>query len=264
MEGNQQINSPLKEDSPKANEITIMIMGNIGKIRSFTVSRRVLLWSSILLLIYILLSLFIIVRFIDVRYRFSMQSEMVKNFKERYNGMEKDLLKAQQRATNLEAYIESTKQKKEDVGTVEVQGAADASADKPAVKTDEKAGGQTTKSVEIEGLDIRRMDSVVVVDFRLINMTSGDGAVEGYMHIIVSDKNNNFPSVWNAPSRDVRNGLPSEFRSGERFIIQRFKQYHREFTSDGSSGAPASIRILAYDPSGNLILMREYEVKDAL
>jgi hypothetical protein len=262
MEGNQRINSSLKENSPGPREITIMIMGSIGRIRSFTISRRILLWSSIFLSFYILLSLFIISRYISIRSRFREQSVTIEEIKEKYEVMEKDLLKAQQRAVNLEAYIESTRNQKGEDNTVPGQGQAPAALASTAVDASGKGSVQTKLSVDIEGLDIRRLNSAVAIDFRLVNITSGPGAVEGYLHVIVRDKNGNFPLKWNEPSKEVRNGFPAEFRRGEHFIIQRFKQYHREFTSDGSVGMPAHIKILAYDPSGNLILIKEYEVND--
>lgn len=265
MEGDQQVASSTsspKETSPGSREITIMIMRKVGRIRSFTISRRALLWLTVFLFLYILFSLFIISRFIDIRYRFRYHSERLADIEEKYNNMEKDLLKAQQRAANLDAYIESTIGRDGEEGTTLVQPADVVAEERPTVTETEKATDQTAKSVDIEGLDIRKLDSGIVIDFRLTNTSSGNEAVEGYMHIIVSDQYNNYPSVWNAPSREVKDGLPLQYRSGERFIIQRFKQYHREFTSESSFGMPALIKILAYDTSGNLILMKEYEVKD--
>jgi hypothetical protein len=251
----------MRENIPGSHEITIMIMGSIGRIRSFTISRRILLWSSIFLFFYILISLFIIGRFIDTRSRYRAKSYRLKEITEKYDVTSKELLKARQYAANLEAYINTTSDQKETGGTIQGEGQAAAGRDRSVSSASTKGSEQTAKSVEIEGLNIRKLNSGVVVDFRLVNMNSGVGAVEGYMHVIVSDKNNNFPSAWNAPSKEVRNGLPSDFRSGEHFIIQRFKQYHREFTS-GSSGMPVSISILAYDPSGALLLKREYEVNN--
>jgi hypothetical protein len=261
MESNQQINPPLKENSPGPNEITIMIMGSIGKIHSFTVSRRVLVWLSILLLIYILISLFIISRYIGISSSFRSQSVSLDEAKEKYEQMDKDLLKAQQRAANLEAYIESTGKHMEEGGTT-VRMQPGSAPDRTVIDTAGGGSEQAKRSVDVEGWDIRQLNSGVVIDFRLVNITSGVGAVEGYMHILVSDRNNNFPSTWNAPSKEVRNGVPAEFRTGEHFIIQRFKQYHREFTSGSSFGPPSHIRILAYDSSGNLILEKEYEVNN--
>jgi len=261
MEGNQRINSSLKENAPGPHEITIMIMGSIGRIRSFTISRRILLWSSIILVLYSLFSLFIIGRHFSMSSRFRDQSITIKEITEKFEGMEKGLLKAQQRTANLEAYIESTSKQMEAGGTAaRVQSRP--AGDMTVIDMSGERSEQAKRSVDIEGLGIRRLDSGVVLDFRLVSVTSGTGAAEGYLHIIVRDKDGNFPSVWNAPSKEVRNGLPAEFRSGEHFIIQRFKQYHREFTSDGSVGMPAQIRILAYDPSGDIILEKEYEVND--
>lgn len=265
LEGDQQVTSStpsVKEVSSESREITIMIMKKVGKIRSFTISRRVLLWLSVFLSLYILFSLFVISRFMDMRFRFLDQSNRFAEIEEKYKNMEKDLLKAQQRAANLDAYIESTMREEGVEGTPSVQSPDVAAVDRPIVAAPEKVIEQATYSVDIEGLDIRKLDSGVVIDFRLTNTASGNEAVEGYMHIIVSDQYNNYPSVWNSPSREVKNGLPSQYRTGERFIIQRFKQYHREFTSESSFGIPARIKILAYDPSGNLILMKEYEVQD--
>jgi len=264
MDGDQQVASSAqspKEAAPGSGDITIMIMKKVGRIRSFTISHRILLWLSVCLSLYILLSLFIISRYVDMRYRFRDQFKRLSSFEEKYNNMEKDLLKAQQRAANLEAYIESTMHQEGEAGTITFQPPEIPAVEQPAL-TAPQVVGQASYSVDIEGLDIRKLDSGIVMDFRLTNTGSGTDTVEGYMHIIVSDQYNNYPSIWNSPSRDIKNGIPSQYRSGERFIIQRFKQYHREFTSQSSFGPPARITILAYDPSGNLILMKEYEVQD--
>lgn len=266
MDGDQQVASSTpspKEASPGSRDITIMIMKKVGRIRSFTISHRILLWLSLFLSLYILSSLFIISRFMDMRYRFRDQSKRLADFEEKYNNMEKDLLRAQQRAANLDAYIESTMHKEGAEGTAPIQTPDITAVQQPSVTVPENVMGQASYSVDIEGLDIRKLDSGIVIDFRLTNTGSGTDAVEGYMHIIVSDQYNNYPSIWNSTSREIKNGIPSQYRSGERFIIQRFKQYHREFTSQSSFGMPARITILAYDPSGNLILMKEYEVQDA-
>lgn len=252
----QRITLSLKENVPGSKEITIMIIGSIGRIRSFTISRRILLWSSICLSLYILISLFIVFWFVDTSSRYRNQAEMIKENEERYNGIEKDLLKAQQYAANLEEYIKTSWGQKE---TDEEEGQA---VDSSNSSDTEKGREQTANYIGIEGLSIRRLESGVVVDFRLVNMNSEDVAIEGYMHLIVGDENNNFPPVWNSPSREIKDGLPSDFRRGERFVIQRFKQYHREFSSDTSSGMPSTISILVYDFSGNLIQKSVHDVND--
>jgi len=255
MDSDQKISQSIKENSPGAEEITIMIMGNIGRIRSFTVSRRILLWVLLSLFFYIILSLFIINRFIDIRSRYKTIANKQKEIEEKYDGMEKDLLSAQQHAANLESYFKKMEGKNTGSETqASVQNSP--SQDRETGSTPGTGSDVTSKFVDIEGLNIRKVDSGVVIDFKLVNMNSGEKAMEGYMHILVSDRNNNFPSVWNAPSRDVKNGIPSEFRSGEHFVIQRFKQYHREFMSDNSTETPSNIIILAYDMSGNLIIKK--------
>jgi len=261
MDRDQQIAQSLKENSPGSQEITIMIMGSIGRIRSFTVSRRILLWSCLFLFFYTLISLFIINRYVNIRSLYRIQADRLKDVEEKYDGMEKDLLKAQQHAANLELFFKNTEQKGTG-GAIQDEGRTASAMDRSGSNAPGVGNEKTSKSVDIEDLNIRRADSGIVVDFKLVNMDSGERAVEGYMHILVSDKNNNFPSVWNAPSKGIKNGLPSEYRSGEHFVIQRFKQYHREFISDNSTEMPASISILAYDTSGNLIIKRVYEVNN--
>ncbi|MBN1627101.1 MAG: hypothetical protein JW944_11305 [Deltaproteobacteria bacterium] len=266
MDGDQQVTSATtfpKEAPPGSHDITIMIMKKVGRIRSFTISYCILFWLSIFLSLYFLFSLFIISHYMDMRYRYRNQSKSLADLEEKYNNMEKGLLKAQQRAANLEAYIESTTHKEEAKDTAPVQ-MPDIPAEKQSTVTaPEKIIAPASYSVDIEGLDIRKSDPGIVIDFRLTNTSSGTDAVEGYLHIIVSDQYNNYPSIWNSPSREITDGIPSQYRSGERFIIQRFKQYHREFTSESSFGVPARITIIAYDPSGNLILRKEFEVRDA-
>jgi hypothetical protein len=255
--------SSLKENRPGTHEITVMIMGSIGRIRSFTISKRFLLWTSVFLLLYLLISLFLINRYIDIRGHYKDLSENTAKSEEEYEEMKIALATAQQHAVNLEAYIETTKEKPVAAGATDTTAASAAPA-KTTASSAEKTGERSAKDVDIEGLSIKRSASGgIVIDFRLVNMTSGGVGIDGYMHILASDKENNYPQAWTAPSKDVKNGLPTDFKSGEHFFIQRFRQCHREFSPDSTSGAPAHIRVLAYDPSGNLLLNREYEVTNA-
>jgi len=124
--------------------------------------------------------------------------------------------------------------------------------------------GDLPNSVDITDFVIKREDSGMNVDFRLVNTIEAENAVEGYMHIIAMDKGNKYPSGWNNARDELQNGLPVDFRSGQRFFIQRFKSYHRRFNMNSNSELPEAIRVLVYSQSGELLLKKEFEVDNVL
>lgn len=262
MDSNQQVESPQKENLPLSNTISIMIMAGIGRICTFTISRRFLMGAALFFLFYILFSIFIISEFFTLRLRHRALSDRFEEVENKYNDIEKDLLHARQRAANFEAYIESIGEQKEERDIIPVEVPQEASAGDKSIGATEIGIEVMTDLVDVEGLTIKKLDTGLSVDFRLTNIDSGIDAIEGFVHIMVYDKNNNLPTIWNSSSRYTEDGLPSDFRSGQRFVIHRFKQYHREFMADNTLGMPETISILAYDTVGNLIFKRDYDVND--
>ena len=173
------------------------------------------------------------------------------------------LIQSEQRVALLEDYIEGFQEQMEqgseseqDIKKSTETGDRSAEDDHEGNENDEKS----VKSVDIEDFIIQKDESRISVDFKLVNKSNEEGAMEGYIHIIAMDKDMDFPTEWNYRKDELQNGLPLNFRRGLPFLIQRFKSYNRNYNVISNSELPLGIRILVYDRSGNLLLKREFEV----
>jgi hypothetical protein len=266
MDSNQEEVPAVRGSSLNPRELTVMVIRSVGKIHSFKVSRRIILWTSIFFLAYILTSLIIFNRFFDLRYRYNLQSEKLGSLESDLNKNGKSLLQTKQYVAGLEDYIKSLREQKgqqrvtaqkKKVGSVEVDRIA-----KDLDKGNEEKTGQF-KVVDIQDIIIKKENSGMSVDFKLVNTRSEENAAEGYVHIIAMNQKNECPPEWNYPHDKLQDGIPVNFRRGQPFLIQRFKPYYRQFNMNPNSELPTAIKVLVYDRSGKLILKKEFEVSDA-
>ncbi|UCF56741.1 MAG: hypothetical protein JSW15_11835, partial [Deltaproteobacteria bacterium] len=114
--------------------------------------------------------------------------------------------------------------------------------------------------VDIKDMIIQKDGTRMTVDFKLVNMTPGETAVGGYIHMIAMGKNDDPPPEWTFPRVRVQEGIPVNFRRGQLFLIQWFKPVHGKFNFEPYSEPPTAIKVLVYDQSGVLLLEKEFEV----
>ena len=108
----------------------------------------------------------------------------------------------------------------------------------------------------------RRVDSELILDFKMTNNLAEQNPAEGYVHILVMDKDKECPAEWNQAENRLSNCYPVDYQSGQQFLIQRFKTYQRRFKISPDSELPSFIRILVYDRSGQKILEKEFTITD--
>ena len=122
--------------------------------------------------------------------------------------------------------------------------------------------GAVDDSMEIKDIQFKRTDSDLTLDFKLTNMRAEQKAAEGFIHIIVMDKDRQCPPEWNSAYNKLSDGVPVDFKHGQEFLIQRFRPYQRQYKPDPDSELPSFIRIIVYDRSGQQILEKEFSVTD--
>jgi hypothetical protein len=264
MDSRQKQGSPLKERPVNPRQLTVIIMRSVGKMRSFNISRRALLWTSLFFLAYILVSLYTFNSFFNLRHRYEIQSNELQQLEEELNESETMLARTRNYVTGLEEYIENaSKQEEKETTSVQNENQSRAIRGKTEVLNVDRDGGDKgdlPSFVDVADFVIKREDSGMNVDFRLVNTIETENAVEGYIHIIAMDEGNEYPSEWNNARDKLQNGLPVDFRRGQPFFIQRFKSYHRQFNMNSNSELPGAIKVLVYNQSGELILKKEFEV----
>ena len=252
---------PIREKSVDPKELTIMVIRSVGKIRSFKISRHIIFLTSIFFLAFIFSSLFIFNRFFDLRYKYKIQSENLERLETKFNKNETLLIKTRQYVAAQEDYIQNIIKENRNDNT-------DIQKERPktnqviasdAVRVLEKKN-EGFNNVEIKDFTIMKENNGFIVDFKLANTQSEENASEGYIHIIAMDVNNDFPPEWNYQHDKLKDGIPVNYNHGQPFLIQRFKNYSRQFNMNSNSELPAVLRVLVYDRSGSLILKNEFEV----
>lgn len=255
---------PLKKKPLRENRFTVMIMGNLGRVRSFEVSPRIVFWTALFFILYIPISVFFINRYFVLRSVHNNQSTKLSLLEKETARDQKALLRSREHIAFLEEYVNSLEKGKEkDSQTTGTETPQTAASGMVAVNTT-KAEQPLSKNagiVSIENMVITKDDSRIEVEFKLVNTQQGEEAVGGYVHIIARAEGDN-PQLWTFPYERLVNGFPENYRRGQLFLIKWFKPVQGRFDLPPRSDPPSSIKILVYDQSGILILEDVFEVKN--
>jgi len=263
MDSDQKEIGPIKEKPVYPKELTIMVIRSVGKPYSFKISHRIILWTSLIFIAYILVSIYTFNRFFFLHRQYNIQSEELEKLEKEHNDNLKELNQAKEYATGLEEYIKNSSDlKRAEDKSLQKEGPTVKAMDIARADLYKKDQGEqkTSNIVDIKDLVIKKEDSAIIMDFRLVNAIQEQDAIEGYLHIFAMDKKGNYPQEWSYPRDTLKDGFPVDFRLGQSFFIQRFKLYHRQFSMNLNSELPKAIRVLVYDRSGKLILKKEFEV----
>jgi flagellar basal body-associated protein FliL len=258
MDSDKKEIGPIKEKTINPRELTVMLIRSVGKPHSFKISRRIILWTSLIFLAYMLVSLYALSHFFYLQNRYNTQSEKFEQLKKEHDENLKALNLTKEYATGLEEYIKNIDKPKKEETTTKTVDVIKADSDKK-----DEVRQRPQRTVEIKDAIIHKEGSGMSVDFTLVNTIPEENAIEGYLHIIAMDAKNDYPQEWSYARDKIKDGFPVDFRLGQSFFIQRFKSYHRQFNVSSNSGLPKTIRVLVYDRSGELILKKEFEVDNA-
>jgi uncharacterized coiled-coil protein SlyX len=234
-----------------------MVAGRTGKVRSYGISPRLLFWASLFLLAYLPLSVLAINRYLELRNSHAVQTKAVALLEKELEEHRRALVRSHQHAAFLQDYVRHLEETSE-------QATDPSKPEKPPTKRAESGSGdrapRVPETVNIEDLAIQRQGSRMLVNFKLVNMQSGDSSVGGYLHILARGKQSDPPKEWAYPPGKVINGFPENYRNGQVFTIQRFKPIQGRFNLGQSLESPSSVRVLIYDQSGAIILQKDFEV----
>lgn len=243
-----------------------MVMGRVGKVRSFKISPAVLLWFALFLLVYLPVSVFVVNRWVDLRREAKKQEVEIERLELALASSERSLFKFKQHVTLLEGYITSLEleerqpavEKAEEAGE---RGQEDLEESQVEAGTPQPEPGGNL--VGIERMAMERKGNTLEVNFNLVNVTEGEEPVSGYVHILATGEEHG-SSWWETyPRGEVSEGFPKSYRVGQPFIIQRFKPIRGRFDIRSGRGGPESIRVVVYGDSGRLIYHQDFEVKNA-
>ncbi len=293
----EEIARSSRERGRREKRITVMIMRNFGGVRSFKISPVLVLWSLLFFVAFMVVSVFAINGYLDLRRLTADQKRQLFEMVERSRSDLRDLQKAEQRIALLKDYIQDleekplketrqsvTKKKPKPLpkktpepvpeekpesgitataptGKMEPAPAAPPPAPRePAAQTEASADAP----VEIRELTMRKEGALLMLGFKLTNLDSENNAVGGYVHTLAKIEEGDPPQRLSYPVQKLQGGKPVNYRRGQPFLIQRFKPMTARFDLTQSAHPPSSIVFLVYDQSGKLILDEAFEVKDDL
>jgi hypothetical protein len=254
-----------KDKNRRASDLHVMIARGVGKVRSFSVSSHIFLGSLIFLAVYIVASLFVINGyFYELRTNRS-QSQKLERLQAQIQNSRSALYRSRQRLAILEKYVHAAKSgdksaqklsKPEEKGVV--------STPPPASIQPNITGREASlaPAVEIKDLETRKEEEKLTVRFKIVKTDQRDTPLRGYVHIIATDKKSDPPQSWTYPKVALRDGLPINYKRGRLFVIKNFRSMKGEYFLDSKVDASLSLRILAYDESGKLLIQKEFEVED--
>jgi hypothetical protein len=266
METVEQGRPALKKNPYRERFLTVVVIGGLGRIRSFRVSRRILFWSSLFFAAFILVSIVIINRYLNLREANSALLDRMSFMEVDLNKNKKALQRSKQLTAFLEEYISQTEEQPE----MPSQTAKEATAQGKRPQTSktasskEAAEGAKAKSlaelVQIKDPLIEIQGGKLSISFRLEVKQPGPKPVGGYAHVIVEDSTSNPRQWWAYPQQKLINGLPENFRNGHLFSIYRYKLVHGRIYLGSRPPSQPIIRVLIYDQSGTLVIEEKLEV----
>jgi len=227
--------------SKNGDYLTIMAFKQAGKVRRFTLSCRLMVCASLFLLFYVVATIYFTNRYFDTRRANRTQEAKIAQLSRELLKTTRGVERSKQRIALLDDYIRESKE----------QGS--------------ESTGDYTESplptiVDIEELKIKRDGSTIDVTFRIVNRQSNEGPIGGYVFVLASEKDSDQSEVLVYPSSPLEDGMPANYRSGHRFLIQNFMSISSKLRSGKANDNLLILKILVYGRGGTLILKRVVEV----
>jgi hypothetical protein len=253
-----------KEKNRRASDLHVMIARGVGKVRSFSVSPRILLGSLIFFTVYIVASIFVINDYFHELRTNQSQAKKLEHLQAQMQNSRRALYRSRQRLAILEEYVHNAKSGDKAAqklsGPKERGGVSDtpSAGVQPNIKATEES---LAPMVEVKDLDTRKEEEKLTVRFKIAKTEQSDTPLRGYVHIIATDEKSEPPQSWTYPKVALRDGFPINHKRGHLFVIKHFMTMKGEFFLDSKVDSSLSLRILAYDESGKLLVQEEFEVE---
>ena len=223
--------------------LTIMIFKELGKVRTFKISSRLILWASVFFIFYVVATIFLTNKYFDI-YRINrMQADKIAELRRELIKTTKSLDRSKQHIALLDDYIREEKD----------QGPG-------PISTADYTESSSPRIVDINEVKVKRDRSTINVTFRIVNRQLNEGPIGGYIFVLASPKDSDQSEVWVYPNSRLKEGLPVNYRTGHRFFIQKLMSISSKLRLTKSIDKPLILEILVYDTDGKLILKKVVEV----
>ena len=232
-----------RRSSREKRRLTIMIFTDLGKVRRFMISPRLILFASLFFLFYIVATIYVTNKYFDARRIHKVQADRIAKLSRKLMKTTESLQRSKHHIALLDDYI------------------SDAEAqDQEPESTGNYTESSLPKIVDIEDVNVRRDGATLYVTFRIINRQENEEPLGGYIFVLASPKDSDPSEVRVYPSSPLKDGLPVNYTRGHRFFIERFMSIDSKLRIGASTDIPLILKILVYDRDGGLILEKLAEV----
>lgn len=222
--------------------LTVMVFKSVGKIRSFEISSRLLAWASLFIIFYIIATIVLTNIFIDYYQKNKMLLNENSGLRKILVKTKKSLEESKQHIALLDKYIREKKEQGRETPPAE-----------------EHVEPVLSELVDVDELNIERQESNITVDFKIINKQLNEQPVGGYIFVLARIKYSDKSDVLVYPDSKLKDGLPENYKNGQRFLIQNFKLISVQYAFSNSKDRVFIFEILVYDTEGTLIFKKSVE-----
>ena len=263
--------------SDRGRRLTIMILGDVRKVRTLECSPVAILVGAIFFCAYLVFSLIVLYQFFNLRISNHDQSKRIAHLEQESTMMRKARDQSQERVALLKDYLESIEGRRTEEAVQEKEAIPPKpkAQPKPVQAIEPKSAPQgpaviqpeqliAERIVEIRDMTLRIDGTRLLIDFKLYKIMESEPVIRGYVHIVVRDKNTSPPRELAFPYAELNNGTPVNYRRGQLFEIKRFKPIHGNFPLTAGSQSYSTVTVHVYDREGTPIHKGEFEVSDLM
>ena len=229
--------------TPKREPLTIMVLKRTGTVWTGKVSAPVLIVAGVFLCCYILITLVLIYQHFEFTRGQEINRAHEAELTHALDAAHKQLERANYQIALLEAYITEKRE------------------EHPAVAQKDTVVPEPSfpELVDISQLTVTHKDRVLTVTFNIIN-TQKDTPISGHIFVLAQLKGSDHDEMLIHPSCPLNEGLPVDFKRGQRFTIRRFKTVTSRYALANPLEEPLIVKILVYDDQGTVIFTKTVEV----
>ena len=247
-----------KTKALRERSLTIIVMGRLGKVRTFQLSRSLLMCASLFFAAFVTLSIVAINGYLGLKEEYSALQDNTEILEREAEKSAKALQKSRKHISFLEEYIRLAEERS---GTGSQPGSASSQGKRsePAGKTPSSAKS-IGESIQVKDILLEKERARLRVSFRLNYTQTGDRPMTGYVHIIAENSRSDPPRFWAYPQQRLINGIPENFRKGHLFSLTKHKLIQGKIPLGSELSSPSAVRVLIYDEAGTLIKEGTFEV----
>ena len=229
--------------TPKREPLTIMVLKRTGTVWTGKVSALVLMGAGVFLCCYIVITLVVIYQSFELTRGQERSRAQQAELTHALDAAHKELERANYQIALLGAYITEKRE------------------EHPAVAQKDTVVPEPSfpELVDISQLTVTHKDRVLTVTFNIIN-TQKDTPITGHIFVLAQLKGSDHDEMLIHPSCPLNEGLPVDFKRGQRFTIRRFKTVTSRYALANPLEEPLIVKILVYDDQGTVIFTKTVEV----